>query len=920
MFPTSAQPLSLVVDLVDMDIPLLIGKSTLADYDLCIDAKRRKVISPLGTIDLVDDGHLTIPLCHNPAYESFYTRSQIRSMHRHYLHPSTTKLYEILKRANPNISSDTRDLIEEITKACSSCSEYSSRPLHFSVRSPDDVVFNQELLIDVMYIENRPVLHIVDRGTRFSAARFLAKVDTETVWTTFVRAWSSLYIGFPHSMLTDQGSVFMSRTWRGMCAVADISLRHTGVESHNSLNVGESLHGPLRRIYLRVHDSHPGLTTELCLAISVKAMNDTFNADGLCPTLLVFGVAPRVPNAEFVLPNNVERFRAMQLARAEYAKIVAQQRTRKAANAKPPSNEHIGGGDMVYVYREKPQKWVGPVKCLYRDEKLVLVAMGTGAPVAFNVSQVKRAPIDDPIPTMYTGRTLPDFVLITEVLQPGDPRESLFGPAIHKEITGLIDRGTFKIELRPEGVDTLNILPSRFVLAIKRGENGNEILKARFVVGGHRDRLKDDLVHIASTVRHSHVRMIFALAAILGFDVWTSDVRQAYLQAATPLLRDGYIKTDVISLAQDEVLRLLKPLYGLSDSGDYWSKTLSDFHAQQLRLEQATGDFALYFRRLANKLVGISSTYVDDLLQAGTPEFRQDMERQFKSSFDMADTKCGAFTFAGIQAENGKRFSLHQNGYIDRLDILPSSASFSDYRAQRAKVAWITNTRPDICCAVSMSAQVTQSQYQISHLRMLNGIVRYLQSTMHVKLRYPKLDIGSLQVVTYADASFANREDKSSQIGYAIFMADMNRDCCLLQYRSQKSRRVVRSSTAAETLAFAAAFDGSFIFRHDLARMLGRHIPLLMLTDSEALFKTLTKTRYTSERRLLVDIAAARQAYQMKEISNIGLIASSDNVADGLTKLSSNPALYRALTTEKLDHPVLQWVMEGDMRHGALRR
>jgi transposase InsO family protein len=109
-----------------------------------------------------------------------------------------------------------------------------------------------------MYINTRPILTIVDRGTRFLAARFIPRADTTTVWQTFVSAWSSLYIGFPESMLTDQGSIFLSSTWRGLCSDAEINLRHTGVESHNSLSVGETVHNYLRRIFLKVRDSHPG--------------------------------------------------------------------------------------------------------------------------------------------------------------------------------------------------------------------------------------------------------------------------------------------------------------------------------------------------------------------------------------------------------------------------------------------------------------------------------------------------------------------------------------------------------------------------------------------------------------------------------------------------------------------------------------
>jgi hypothetical protein len=44
-----------------------------------------------------------------------------------------------------------------------------------------------------------------------------------------------------------------------------------------------------------------------------------------------------------------------------------------------------------------------------------------------------------------------------------------------------------------------NILPSRFVLAVNE-KDGKEVLKARFVLGGHRDRDKKKLVHSSITL------------------------------------------------------------------------------------------------------------------------------------------------------------------------------------------------------------------------------------------------------------------------------------------------------------------------------------------------------------------------------------------------------------------------------------
>ncbi len=84
------------------------------------------------------------------------------------------------------------------------------------------------------------------------------------------------------------------------------------------------------------------------------------------------------------------------------------------------------------------------------------------------------------------------------------------------------------------------------------------------------------MVHSASTLQPQSIRLLLALAAMHGFDIWTSDVRQAYLQSAEPLARDIFIEKPVpeFELAPEQCLQLLKPLYGLCESGDLWHKTL----------------------------------------------------------------------------------------------------------------------------------------------------------------------------------------------------------------------------------------------------------------------------------------------------------------------------------------------------------
>jgi hypothetical protein len=82
---------------------------------------------------------------------------------------------------------------------------------------------------------------------------------------------------------------------------------------------------------------------------------------------------------------------------------------------------------------------------------------------------------------------------------------------------------------------------------------------------------KHHLLHSAATLHYRSLRLILALCAPLGLRLWTQDISQTYIQSEQGLLRDLYISpSSEFGLPREQVLRLLRPLYGLADSGDYW--------------------------------------------------------------------------------------------------------------------------------------------------------------------------------------------------------------------------------------------------------------------------------------------------------------------------------------------------------------
>ena len=89
-------------------------------------------------------------------------------------------------------------------------------------------------------------------------------------------------------------------------------------------------------------------------------------------------------------------------------------------------------------------------------------------------------------------------------------------------------------------------------------------------MGGHMDAFKDYLLHFTKTIQPDIIRLLLALAALFGFDIWTADVTQAYLQSCERLERLLFLRTSApkFNLGPGELLQVLLPLYRMSDSGE----------------------------------------------------------------------------------------------------------------------------------------------------------------------------------------------------------------------------------------------------------------------------------------------------------------------------------------------------------------
>ena len=118
-------------------------------------------------------------------------------------------------------------------------------------------------------------------------------------------------------------------------------------------------------------------------------------------------------------------------------------------------------------------------------------------------------------------------------------------------------------------------------------------------------------------------------------------------------------------------LQLMKPLYGLCEAGDLWASTIDKHHREDLDMKALRSEPAMYTKHVDGELVGISGSYVDDLLRAGDDKFRKEC-RKTHEKFDMGEEEQLPCSFTGFYLQRNEDDSItqHQKGYLKQLECL----------------------------------------------------------------------------------------------------------------------------------------------------------------------------------------------------------------------------------------------------------
>jgi hypothetical protein len=321
---------------------------------------------------------------------SHLTESELRQLHRRFGHPSVRRLSRVLQRAGHE--ADTK-YIKYLTKYCHQCQMNGKSPGRFKFVLKDDYEFNYSVVIDILYLDGKPVLQVVDSATSFGAARFLKDMSARNAWDTLRTCWIDTYQGPPDYVVHDAGKNFTSTEFKQLASSMSIEVKEVPVEAHNSVGLVERYHTPLRRAYeiLREELKDEHVDREMILQMAVKAVNDSAGPDGIVPTLLVFGSYPRMTEMDPPSPSIVKRAEAIRAATKEVRRLHAKRQVSDALAMRNGPNT-MATLDLplqsdVRVWRENGG-WDGPYKLLSIDGETCTIDMPHG-PTKFRSTVVK---------------------------------------------------------------------------------------------------------------------------------------------------------------------------------------------------------------------------------------------------------------------------------------------------------------------------------------------------------------------------------------------------------------------------------------------------------------------------------------------------------------------------------------------------
>lgn len=473
--------------------------------------------------------------------------------------------------------------------------------------------------------------------------------------------------------------------------------------------------------------------------------------------------------------------------------------------------------------------------------------------------------------------------------------------AIESEYESLMKNNTWSLCDLPIGRKAIS---GKWVFKLKRKANGDiDKYKARFVAKGFSQQHGFDFNETyAPVAKLPTLRILLAIAVRFDMHIHQMDVKGAFL--------NGELKEEIFMVQPDgfakgkQVCKLKKAIYGLKQASRMWNEKFHQFMTR-IGFKRCASDYCLYIK-FENDIRCYILLYVDDLLiVCDDLRMINTIKGLLAKQFEMTDIGM-ADTFLGMHIEHDRDngiVQLSQAQYLKNVvrkfgmtECKPISTPIekglhlsSEKLAESANVPYreligcltyaTLTTRPDLCAATNYFSRF-QSCYTHEHFTHAKRILRYIQGSSDLKLKYRKDEKADI-LVGYADSDWAgDKNDSKSTSGY-VFKLFGN----TVTWGTHKQATVSQSSTEAEYVALAEAMNEAEWIKQ-LIGELGIEIKnaIVIHEDNQSTIKVAQEPRnHKRMKHVAVKFNFVRDTVN-NGLVQVKYIPTGDQIADIMTK------------------------------------
>jgi len=506
------------------------------------------------------------------------------------------------------------------------------------------------------------------------------------------------------------------------------------------------------------------------------------------------------------------------------------------------------------------------------------------------------------------------------------------------------------------------ILRSRFALRDKNASARSTVnplplkAKARLVIAGQDcpDAQAGLLKTDAPTVQRTAVLILLQIAASLHWlpSLVVGDISSAFLQGRAREVGDpiymeqprGYQLPGTETGAC--LIRILKGVFGLPDAPRAWWVELSRTLREEFEFVPTQLDQAFFAWRPEGKLRMLLVVHVDDVMivHDGSPQAKAHLAR-FETRYPFGDWQegiKGPVTYTGKtieirrQGDDYEAFVHQEDFALGRLepmvvekrgrtlDDVGTAHEAAEFKSMCGSLCWLAGlSRPDIAQETNM-LQKRQAAPRLRDCVRAVELIRKVQDTAKTGIRIRPIS-GRMVVACWHDSGLYNSYDEAgvttdeeltrlekgavrSQHGALIGIVSEGAldtaapvDVSIVDWLSHASRRVVRSTFAAETGGALEGLGRAMYVRAMMADVLNgpeKHahewaevdMPLRLITDCKSLYDHVCREcALCDDRHTALYLSALREevsAGPQRDRGRAGMlwVPSRHQLADALTK------------------------------------